>query len=154
MRGSRCLGGSSWNGHGLRQCCTPGRAQRKLDRTQRPCPTRTAAVVQESLGRLRTDHIDLVLLHYSHCWGNICGSTVPEGGFADAWAALEVLKAQGVVRHIGVSNFFLPKLAELVSSPSFKGIDVVQDWCDPLHQARGLRQWCSQHGVVFQAYST
>jgi len=32
-------------------------------------------------------------------------------------------------------------------------VDLVQDWCDPLHQARPLRGVCRESGIAFQAYS-
>jgi hypothetical protein len=41
---------------------------------------RINAAVAASLRRLRTSYVDLVLLHYSGCWGNICdGDPPPEG---------------------------------------------------------------------------
>lgn len=49
----------------------------------------------ESLGKLRTDYVDLLLLH----WPN------PEVPLAETLPALMELREQGAVRHIGVSNF-------------------------------------------------
>lgn len=51
--------------------------------------------VDESLEKLRTDYIDLLLLHWP-------GSTVP---LADQIGALNAVRRAGKVRHIGVSNF-------------------------------------------------
>lgn len=39
----------------------------------------TMRAVQRSLGDLGTEYLDLVLLHYSKCWGDICGGTVAKG---------------------------------------------------------------------------
>lgn len=121
-------------------------------------PTATPRAIADSLRRLGTTRIDAVLLHYAQCWGNICdGAPPPEGTWRDAWAALAQARADGTVRAIGVSNFHVPVLQQLVSfgrTLSVPGaVDLVQDWCDPLHQAAELRSVCHAHGIAFQAYS-
>jgi diketogulonate reductase-like aldo/keto reductase len=58
-------------------------------------PAKFAHSVEESLKKLRTDHVDLLLLH----WPN---QAVP---LADQIGSLNEAKRQGKVRHIGVSNF-------------------------------------------------
>ncbi|BCP53846.1 oxidoreductase [Kaistia sp. 32K] len=55
-----------------------------------------APSVEESLRRLRTDHIDLLLLHWP------AGSDVP---LAEQIGSLNEVARSGKVRHIGVSNF-------------------------------------------------
>ena len=61
--------------------------------------------VDESLKKLRTDHVDLLLLH----WPN---AQVP---LAEQIGALNRVKAAGKVRHIGVSNFSTALMAEAVA---------------------------------------
>ena len=58
--------------------------------------------VEESLKRLRVDQIDLLLLH----WPN------PQIPLADSILALNKVKRDGLVRHIGLSNFTLALLDE------------------------------------------
>ena len=65
---------------------------------------RFAASVDESLRRLRSDYIDLLLLHWP-------GSPVP---LADQIGSLNALVRAGKVRHIGVSNFNRAMMAEAV----------------------------------------
>ncbi|SMH62989.1 aldo/keto reductase [Azospirillum agricola] len=60
--------------------------------------------VDESLARLRTDYIDLLLLH----WPN---EAVP---LAEQIGALNAVRAAGKVRHIGVSNFSTALMAEAI----------------------------------------
>ncbi len=60
--------------------------------------------VDESLGKLRTDYVDLLLLH----WPN---EAVP---LAEQVAGLNAVRAAGKVRHIGVSNFSTALLAEAI----------------------------------------
>ena len=55
---------------------------------------------EASLKRLRIDAIDLYQIH----WPN------PEPDIDEGWAALADLKEQGLVRHIGVSNFDVEQL--------------------------------------------
>lgn len=58
--------------------------------------------VEESLKKLRLNHIDLLLLH----WPN------PMVPLAETIGALNAVKRRGLVRHIGLSNFTSAKLAE------------------------------------------
>jgi aryl-alcohol dehydrogenase-like predicted oxidoreductase len=51
--------------------------------------------VEESLRRLQVDVIDLYQIHWPH----------PEADIEEGWTTMAELKAQGKVRHIGVSNF-------------------------------------------------
>ncbi len=60
--------------------------------------------VDESLKKLRTDHVDLLLLHWPQ-------SAMP---LADRVGALNELVRAGKVRHIGVSNFSTALMAEAV----------------------------------------
>ena len=60
--------------------------------------------VEESLAKLKTDYVDLLLLH----WPN---DAVP---LADQIGALNAVKDAGKVRHIGVSNFNTALMAEAI----------------------------------------
>lgn len=61
------------------------------------------ASVLESMEKLQTDYLDLVLLHQ------------PFGDYYGAYRALEDLYIQGRVRAIGVSNFYPDRLVDLAS---------------------------------------
>jgi aryl-alcohol dehydrogenase-like predicted oxidoreductase len=56
-----------------------------------------------SLRRLRVDAIDLYQIHWP----------IPEEDIEEGWAALAELKQQGLVRHIGVSNFDVDQLRRI-----------------------------------------
>lgn len=58
--------------------------------------------VDDSLTKLRTDYIDLVLLHW------------PYGNVYAAWRELEKMYREGLIRAIGVSNFNTDRLIDLV----------------------------------------
>ncbi len=57
---------------------------------------------EESLRRLGTDHLDLVLMHWPD----------PETPIAETMRALEELRTEGKARHVGVSNFSAYELHE------------------------------------------
>ena len=59
------------------------------------------ASVEESLSKLQTDYIDLVLLHQ------------PFSDYYGAYRALEDLYEEGKIRAIGVSNFYADRLADI-----------------------------------------
>ncbi|MEV5973015.1 aldo/keto reductase [Streptomyces sp. NPDC051921] len=61
---------------------------------------------EESLRRLRTDHIDL---YYAH----IDDPAVP---FEETLGALDALRRDGLVRHVAVSNITAPRLAEALNT--------------------------------------
>lgn len=66
---------------------------------------RFAASVEESLTRLGTDHVDLLLLHWPG------GSEVPREVQIDQ---LNRVQVRGLTRHIGVSNYSIPQMNEAV----------------------------------------
>jgi len=57
--------------------------------------------VEDSLRRLETDVIDLYQIHWSKPWG----LAEPAPDIEEGWRTLADLRAEGKVRHIGVSNF-------------------------------------------------
>ncbi|MDI4666724.1 aldo/keto reductase [Xanthobacter autotrophicus] len=63
------------------------------------------ASVDESLKKLKTDYVDLLLLH----WPN------PAVPLAEQIGALNAVRAAGKVRHMGVSNFNTALMAEAVA---------------------------------------
>jgi aryl-alcohol dehydrogenase-like predicted oxidoreductase len=60
---------------------------------------------EASIGRLGVDAIDLYQIHWPR----------PEEDIEEGWAALAELKEQGLVRHIGVSNFSVAQLKRIAS---------------------------------------
>lgn len=116
----------------------------------------SVSALQSSLRNLQTSHIDLLLFHYAECWGDVCAGDASSGDWRDSWRALTPFVRNGTVRALGVSNFHMPQLRELlalIDSERLSPLVVVQDWMDPFHQARDKRAFCVKHNITFQAYS-
>jgi len=112
-------------------------------------------MIASSLKNLRTEYIDLVLLHYSECWGNLCsqGEVVP-GTWKEAYGELERLVEEfKVVRFIGVSNFNTNNLEELHAFAKVQPL-VVQARSDLFAQDRRTMDVCAKYGWRFEAYSS
>ena len=108
-------------------------------------------------------YVDVLLLHYSHCWGDLCDDGASDGAsdahaWRESWRAIEELREEGkVLVGAGVSNFHPLELRELGKLARDGGgeVRVVQDWCDPFHQAKEQRAFCaSLLNCTFQAYSS
>jgi diketogulonate reductase-like aldo/keto reductase len=101
----------------------------------------TLAAFDESMKRLGLEVLDLYLLHWP----------VP-GKRLDSWRALERLHREGRIRAIGVSNFMVHHLDELLARaevvPAVDQIEV-----SPFLQQRAVREHCARHGIVVEAYS-
>ena len=79
------------------------------------------ASVLDSMQKLGVDYLDLVLLHQ------------PFADYYGAWRALEELYDEGLVRAIGVSNFYPDRLADLCMNAEIKPA-VNQIECHPFYQ--------------------
>jgi diketogulonate reductase-like aldo/keto reductase len=101
----------------------------------------TLRAFDASLKRLGFEYVDLYLLHWP----------VPRKRL-ESWRALEQLLADGRVRAIGVSNFMVHHLEELLAhakvAPAVNQIEV-----SPFLQQREVRAFCQKRGVVVEAYS-
>jgi diketogulonate reductase-like aldo/keto reductase len=104
----------------------------------------TVAACERSLKRLKTDYLDLYLLHWR--------GSVP---LDDTLGAFVKLKERGSIRDFGVSNFDRADLEEAQSLAGGSGIATNQVLYN-LEQ-RGVEwdvlPWCREHGVPLMAYS-
>ncbi|EHK0943705.1 aldo/keto reductase [Citrobacter farmeri] len=102
------------------------------------------AACEASLRRLKTDYLDLYLLHWSGSFS-----------FAETVGAMETLIAQGKIRHWGVSNLDVDDMQALWQVPGGKRCATNQVL---YHLAsRGIEYdllpWCQQHQLPVMAYS-
>ncbi len=102
---------------------------------------RTFAALEASLDRLQTNYLDLYLIHW------------PKGPLsAETWQALEELYAAGKVRAIGVSNFLVHHLTDLL--PHCKVAPMVnQVEYHPELQQPHLLRFCLENNIRLEAWS-
>lgn len=98
------------------------------------------AEVQGSLKRLGVDHVDLYIVHW------------PQGGATWAWPGMERSHEFGYARSIGVSNFSVRELGEVVAVADVAPV-VNQVQMSPFEHRRGLIEVDREHGLVTEAYS-
>ncbi|GAA4832701.1 aldo/keto reductase [Paenibacillus vulneris] len=101
----------------------------------------TLKAFDESRRKLGLDVIDLYLIHWP-----------VKGKYKDTWRALEKLYKDGAVRAIGVSNFLVHHLEDLLADCEIKPM-VDQVEFHPLLTQPELRSFCPQHQIQLEAWS-
>lgn len=96
--------------------------------------------VLQSMEKLKTDYIDLVLLHQ------------PFADYYGAYRALEDLYEEGKLRAIGVSNFYPDRLVDIASFARIKPM-VNQIETHPLNQQIEAHEWLKKYGVIHEAWA-
>ena len=102
------------------------------------------AACERSLKRLKTDHLDLYLLHWR--------GGVP---LAETIIGFEHLKSQGKIRHWGVSNFDTDDMNELYETPGGEGCAVNQVLYNLTRRGPeyDLLPWLEEQEIPLMAYS-
>lgn len=101
----------------------------------------TLAACERSLRRLGLDRLDLYLIHWP-----VARLT------RDTWRAMEKLVADGLTRAIGVCNFLVPNLEDLLTFANTPpAVDQVEH--HPRLQQPELREFCSANGITMQAWA-
>ena len=96
--------------------------------------------VAESLRKLKTDYLDLVLLHqpFSDSYG--------------AWRALEELYEEGKIRAIGISNFYADRMVDFASFHRIKPM-VNQMETHIFNQQKQLKTWADKYDIRLEAWA-
>ncbi|MDI4667315.1 aldo/keto reductase, partial [Xanthobacter autotrophicus] len=102
--------------------------------------------LQESLEKLRTDYVDLVLIHWPSP-----GGAVP---LAESLEALADAQSRGLARRIGVSNFTVALLREAVAAVGADMIATNQIELHPYLQNRAVVDFARGQGVHVTSYMT
>ncbi len=93
-----------------------------------------------SMEKLKTDYIDLVLLHQ------------PFADYYGAWKALEDLYTQGKIRAIGISNFYPDRMVDICSFSRIRPM-VNQVETHPFNQQIEAQKWMEKYGVQIEAWA-
>jgi diketogulonate reductase-like aldo/keto reductase len=101
----------------------------------------TKKAFDESRRQLGLDYIDLYLIHWP-----------VEGLRSESWRAMVELLERGDCRSIGVSNYTIGHLEELLaSSPVVPAVNQVE--FSPFLYQRDLLRFCAEKGIQLEAYS-
>lgn len=96
--------------------------------------------VLESMEKLRTNYLDLMLLHQ------------PFGDTYGAWRALEELYKEGKLRAIGISNHYTDRMVEFANFTNIKPM-VNQMETHPLNQQNTLKEWADKYDIRLEAWA-
>ncbi len=106
----------------------------KADSVRREC--------EGSLKRLKVDAIDLYQIH----WPN------PEADIEEGWQELARLQEEGLVRHIGVSNFTVDQLRRIMAIAPVASLQPPYSMLRPAIEAE-LLPFCLEHNIGVIVYS-
>ncbi|WML38049.1 aldo/keto reductase [Neobacillus sp. OS1-2] len=101
----------------------------------------TLAAYEASLKKLGLDYLDLYLIHWPVA-----------GKYKEAWRALEALYKEGRVKAIGVSNFQVHHLEDLMREAEIKPM-INQVEYHPRLTQKELQTFCQEHGIQMEAWS-
>ncbi len=101
----------------------------------------TLQAFEKSRKELAVDYIDLYLIHWPG-----------KDKYNDTWKALEKLYREGHVRAIGVSNFQIHHLEDLISKNELVPM-VNQIEYHPRLTQKELHEYCSDHNIMLEAWS-
>lgn len=96
--------------------------------------------VLESMEKLRTDYLDLMLLHQ------------PFGDTYGAWRALEDLYEEGKLRAIGISNHYVDRMVEFANFTRIRPM-VNQMEVHPFNQQVQLKEWADKYDIRLEAWA-
>lgn len=111
------------------------------------------AAVEKSLSELRTDYLDLYLIHWPGVQNCDPKSEKNKDLRLETWKVLEHFHKQGILKAIGVSNYEIPHLQELLARCEVRPM-VNQIEVHPHFQQRDLVQFCHDSEIHVTAYSS
>ncbi|MED3922858.1 aldo/keto reductase [Priestia aryabhattai] len=101
----------------------------------------TLAAYETSLQKLGLEYLDLYLIHWP-----------VEGKYKEAWKALETLYKEEKVRAVGVSNFQIHHLEDLMKDGEVKPV-INQVEFHPRLTQKELHAFCQKHDIQLEAWS-
>jgi 2,5-diketo-D-gluconate reductase B len=102
--------------------------------------------LKESLAKLKTDYVDLTLIHWPSPQGKVA--------VTEFMGALLEAKKQGLTREIGVSNFTVALMKEAIATVGAEHIATNQIELHPYLQNRTVADFARQHGIKITSYMT
>ena len=101
----------------------------------------TISAYEDSLEKLGLDYLDLYLIHWPG-----------QNKFAQSWTALEDLYLEGKIRAIGVCNFNISHLQDLLKTARVTPV-INQVEFHPRLQQHSLRAFCKEYNIKLEAWA-
>lgn len=111
-----------------------------------------AKSIDESLAKLGMDYIDLMIIHCPQPWAEFRGEHRYFTENKEVWRALENAYKAGKVKAIGVSNFLVDDLENILDGCEVKPM-VNQILTHITNTPLELINFCREHGILCEAYS-
>ncbi len=102
--------------------------------------------LKESLRKLRTDYVDLTLIHWP--------SPQDAVSVEEFMQALLEAKKSGLTREIGISNFTIPLMEKAIAAVGAENIATNQIELSPYLQNRNVVEWAKKQGIHITSYMT
>ena len=123
-------------------------------------PERVGPAIRRSLKDLQLDYLDLYLIHWPVAFktGREQAKTaddlisLDEIPLIETWKAFEEIQKIGLAKHIGVSNFNIAKLKQLLAGAK-TAPEVNQVELHPYLGQQELVDFCAENNVLLTAYS-
>ncbi|XP_034242476.1 glyoxal reductase-like [Thrips palmi] len=117
-------------------------------------PDRVQSAVLRSLSQLQTPYLDLFLVHWPGTSGIPAGHSDNPRLRRSAWNQLVLLHQKGLLKAIGVSNFTIRHIDELLEDCGGVKPSVNQVEIHPHYPQKDLVSHCQRAGIHVQAYSS
>ena len=142
-------------GEGIRKCGVPREELFVTTKVAAECKSyeSAAASIDESLAKLDIGYIDLMIIHSPQPWVEVNQSDnryYKEN--IEAWRALEDAYKAGKIKAIGVSNFLIDDLKNLLDNCEIKPM-VNQILCHISNTPLELVEFCKANDIQLEAYS-
>lgn len=110
------------------------------------------AEIELSLKKLDVDYIDLMIIHSPEPWASFRDGNHYEEGNLAAWRALTEYYQKGKIRAIGVSNFEIVDLENIMNNSNI--VPAVNQILTHIANTQfELIDYCKKHNIVVEAYS-
>ena len=108
--------------------------------------------IDESLQKLDLDYVDLILIHCPQPWALFRGKRRFFEENIEVWRALEEAYKDGKAKAIGVSNFLIDDLENIMNNCEIKPM-VNQILCHIGNTPIDVIKFCQENDIVVEAYS-
>lgn len=108
--------------------------------------------IKQSLKRMKLDYLDLILIHSPQPWDDFRTDKNYDKENLEVWRALEQAQIDGLVRSIGVSNFKIADLDNLLTHAKIKPV-VNQFLAHISNTPTDIITYCKEQDILVEAYS-